>query len=132
MVIRAALAMSAFAGLVDCGGDETVAAYGGAGQIWKLNEIDGQAYQAHATMTFNEPGEISGDAPCNRYFGEQSAPYPWFKVEQLGSTKRACPELEQEQTFFQALTEMSLSEVAGDTLILSNDAGREMVFGVSR
>ena len=128
MVMRTALALTAILGLADCGGDETVTSYGGAAAEWRLIQIDGKAFGAKATLSLAEPGKISGEAPCNRYFAEQTAPYPWFKAEQIGATRRACPDLAAENTFLQALGDMTLSEVAGDTLILSNEAGQEMVF----
>jgi len=49
-------------------------------------------------------------------------------ASQIGATKMACPDLAAENLFFAALAEMTLSEVLGDTLLLSNDKGREMVF----
>ncbi len=114
--------------LANCRGDESVARYGGANTDWQLMELDGAPFDARATLRLGEDGEISGEAPCNRYFGTQTAPYPWFKAEKIGATRRACLELDRETTYLTALSEMTLSEVTGDTLILSNDAGREMVF----
>ena len=108
--------------------DETVAGYGALDAEWRLSELDGKDFPATATLRFGEKGEITGNAPCNRYFGQQTAPYPWFSVENIGATRRACPELDQETAYLSALAEMTLSEIAGDTLILSNDAGREMIF----
>ena len=126
--MRPVLVLLALAVLSNCRDDETVAAYGGADAVWELQELDGKSFPPGSTLTFPEPGRIAGTGPCNTFFGEQTAPYPWFKVEKLASTKRACPELDQEQEFFDALSGMTLSEVAGDTLILSNDAGRELLF----
>jgi heat shock protein HslJ len=40
----------------------------------------------------------------------------------------ACPEMVAETAFFEALDDMTLSEASGDTLILSNSDGRQMVF----
>jgi heat shock protein HslJ len=40
----------------------------------------------------------------------------------------ACPDLAAETTFFATLENMTLSEASGDTLILSNPDGRQMVF----
>lgn len=40
----------------------------------------------------------------------------------------ACPDLPLETAFLSALGEMTLAEAVGTTLILSNDAGRKMVF----
>ena len=115
-------------GLGQCGKDETVAGYGGADQVWTLSEIDGTAFAASATLTFPETGQIAGKAPCNSYTGKMDAPYPWFETGPLAATRMACPDLEAETTFFAALDEMSQSEVSGETMILSNEAGREMVF----
>lgn len=126
--MRIILALAAIGGLVECSGDETVTSYGGAASDWLLIEIDGKPFGARATLNLAAAGKISGQAPCNQYFGEQTAPYPWFSAEKIGATRRACPELDQETRFLSALSEMTLSEVAGDTLILSNEAGSQMVF----
>ena len=55
------------------------------------------------------------------------APYPWFETGPILVTRRACPDLEAEGDFLRALESMSQAEVLGSVLILSNDAGREMV-----
>ena len=109
-------------------GDETLAAYGAAQANWRLVEIDGQPFAARATLGFADEGALSGQAPCNAYSGAQSAPYPWFTAENIVTTRMACADLAAETVYFEALAAMTLSEVAGETLILSNDAGREMVF----
>ncbi|MEP2028309.1 MAG: META domain-containing protein [Paracoccaceae bacterium] len=114
--------------LSGCTGDETVAGYGAADRIWVLEELDGSPFPAHATLLFPETGKIAGEAPCNRYSGMMTAPYPWFGATQVVSTRKACPDLEAEAKFFDALSDMTLSEVLGNVMILSNDAGREMVF----
>lgn len=108
--------------------DETVSGYAGTEVTWVLQSIDEAAFAARATLTFPEEGRIAGSAPCNNYFAEQTVPYPWFKAGPIGSTKRACPDLEAETRFFKALGKMTLSEVAGSTLILSNETGGQMVF----
>ena len=126
-MLKSAIIVGLF-GLSQCGKDETVAGYGGAGQVWELTGIDGTAFSATATVTFPEPGKIAGKAPCNSYTGKMDAPYPWFETGPLAATRMACPDLEAETMFFTALGEMSQSEAAGEILILSNEAGREMVF----
>lgn len=114
-----------------CKPDETIAGYGAADRIWVLAELDGEAFTAKATMQFPEPGRIAGDAPCNAYSGAMTAPYPWFEAGQIAVTRRACPDLAAESAFFEALSGMTQSEVSGDTLILSNEDGREMLFKAS-
>lgn len=122
------LLLIALLGLDMCEQDETVAGYGTADQLWQLTELDGAAFAARATLRFPEPGQIAGEAPCNRYSGTMTTPYPWFDAGQVISTRRACPDLEAEDAFLGALSAMTEAEVTGDTLILRNGAGREMVF----
>lgn len=125
MRLAALIALVAMGG---CLADETLTGYGAADRIWVLDSIDGVAFAARAELLFPEEGKITGRGPCNQFFGDQRAPYPWFDVGPLGSTRMACPQLSAETAFFRALESMTLSEVAGDTLILSTEDGREMVF----
>ncbi|MEO9862468.1 MAG: META domain-containing protein [Yoonia sp.] len=116
--------------LTACGPDETISGYAAEGAIYRLDSIDDTDFAATATITFGADGTVGGNGPCNTYSTTQTAPYPWFALDPIASTRRACPDLDAETTFFTALAEMTLSEVGGDVLILSNDAGREMVFQV--
>ena len=111
-----------------CRKDETVAAYGASERVWTLAEIDGEPFNANATLTFPEAGKIAGKAPCNSYSASMAVPYPWFETGPVAATRMACPDLPAETHFFEAMDEMSLSEVLGDTLILSTPEGRKMVF----
>ena len=106
--------------------DETLSGYADAGSIWVLSDLNGAPIRA--TLRLPEAGRVTGQGPCNSYSASQSAPYPWFKLGPIASTRRACPELQQEQAYFSALARMSLSEVSGDVLILSNEAGEKLVF----
>jgi heat shock protein HslJ len=117
--------------LSGCWNDESVGAYGAADRVWILTELDGTPFTQTATLTFPESGTISGIAPCNTYSGEMTAPYPWFEAGNLAVTRMACPDLAAETRFLAALSEMILSEIAGDFLILSTDTGREMLFKAS-
>ncbi|MEP2716761.1 META domain-containing protein [Pseudophaeobacter sp.] len=119
--------VTAAALLIGCT-DETLAGYGAAGKVWHLTLLDDQAFEAKATLTFPETGKLAGEAPCNRYHGNQTAPYPWFEVAALIATRTTCPEQASETAYLQALQQMSEAEVAGNVLILRNEAGREMVF----
>lgn len=127
-MIRLTAAAAAMAGLFSCAGDETLSGYGAADVTWVLATLDRAPFPARATLTFPEDGRLAGDAPCNAYWGAQTAPYPWFAATQITATRRACPDLDAEAAFFEALEAMTLAEVAGNTLLLSNDAGREMLF----
>lgn len=126
-MLRAALALSVVS-LTQCARDETVAAYGAGGRTWSLQSIDGAEFPASATLGFPKAGHVAGQGPCNGFTARQDLPYPWFKVQELASTRMACPDLEAEGTFFAALLAMEQSEVSGDVLILRNEAGHEMLF----
>lgn len=108
--------------------DETIRAYGGAGHVWTLHELDGAPFSADATLTFPEAGFIAGSGPCNSYRATLTAPFPWFGVGPILATKRACTELSAEAAFFDALRRATISEATQDTLRLSNDDGLMMVF----
>lgn len=113
---------------MSCKADETARAYGAGGKTWTLTEIDGQHFDAMATLSFPEAGKIEGRGPCNGFSGTMSVPYPWFKTGPLRATRRACPALGDETRYFTALQDMTLIEVLGDVMILKNEKGREMMF----
>ena len=111
-----------------CGGDETISGHADPNALWVLENLDGSPFPARATLRFPEAGTVAGDGPCNAFRGPQGVPYPWIDIGPLAATRTACPALAAEGAFFAALEAMTLAEVAGDVLILSDDAGREMVF----
>ncbi|SLN22080.1 META domain protein [Falsiruegeria litorea R37] len=117
-----------FLALLQCSSDETIAAYGAAGLSWELQSIDADRFSVPVTLTFPETGRIAGQAPCNAYRAALDAPYPWFELKAFGADTAECPHLVEEGTYFAALLSMTQSEVSGNTLILRNDAGNEMVF----
>lgn len=126
--MRGLLTLPLIVSLLNCSGDETLSGHGAADRTWQLTEIDGTTFDARATITFPEEGKIVGEAPCNRYFAAQLQPYPWFEAAEIGTTRRACPDLARETAFLDALGAMTLAEVTETTLILSTPEGREMVF----
>lgn len=114
--------------LTGCFGDETLNAYGAAGKTWKLVELRGAAFPARANIVFPEPGQMAGQGPCNRFSAAQNVPYPWFEAGPIAATRRACPALADETAFFTALSAARQVEVAGDTLILSDEDSVLLVF----
>lgn len=123
--IAALIPLSLVAG---CFADETLRGYGAADKTWMLTEARDFASNPDITLTFPETGRIAGQAPCNSYFATMDVPYPWFETGLIAATKRACPDLGTEAAFFNALEAATLSEVLGNTLILSDDDGMLMVF----
>ena len=110
-----------------CESDESLAAYGAQGE-WQLTQINEQTFEAKATISFSANGEVAGSAPCNSYRAQQTAPYPWFALTPIMATKRVCADLAAEQEYLAALRDMTLAEVSGDVLILSNDTGGSLLF----
>jgi len=111
-----------------CQKDETVHAYGAADRVWDLVEINEKPFTAKAELRFPEAGRIAGTAPCNSYSASMQVPYPWFETGPIISTRKACKDLQAEGTYLTKLGEMTLSEVLGDILILSDEDGQTMVF----
>jgi len=127
-MMRLALILAALLSQSACFDDETLRAYGAADKVWRVTELNNAPFNAIATLTFPEAGRIAGQAPCNAYFAEMSVPYPWFEAGPIGASKRACPDLAAEGAFFDALRSATLSEVLGNTMVLSTDAGPLLVF----
>jgi len=105
-----------------------VRAYSAADRIWTLVEINGQPFDANATLTFPGNNTIAGKASCNQYFASMTVPYPWFKVGPIRATKMACADLQKEAEYLKSLQQVTLSEVLGNVLILSTSEGQNMAF----
>ncbi|MCI2395839.1 META domain-containing protein [Aliiroseovarius sediminis] len=112
--------------------DETISGFADRKAVWKLLELDRKPFDADATIAFPKPGKIVGQAPCNSYSSEQKAPYPWFEIGPITATRMTCPAQAEETRYFNALTKMRQIEVQGDMMIMSNEAGRQMVFLAQR
>jgi heat shock protein HslJ len=108
--------------LAGCLRDESVTGY--AAGIWELETDEA----VRITLDLTARGRISGHGPCNSYSAPQTAPYPWFEPGPLASTRAICPDLAAEQRFLAALSGMTLAEVSGPVLILSNDTGDRLEF----
>lgn len=108
--------------LAGCLRDESVTGY--AAGIWELETDEA----VRITLDLTARGRISGHGPCNSYSAPQTAPYPWFEPGPLASTRAICPDLAAEQRFLAALSGMTLAEVSGPVLILSNDMSDTLEF----
>ncbi|GAA6180246.1 MULTISPECIES: META domain-containing protein [unclassified Shimia] len=119
-------------GLASCGPTETVTQYGGDAYNWRLTELDGTSVDYDATLELSDGGNVDGAGPCNGFSGSQSKPYPWIAIQIDFVQEVYCSDIDDEELYLAALLEMTLVEVSGATMVLSNDAGREMVFsGIS-
>ena len=74
---------------------------------------------------------VSGQGPCNRYFGSITHPDADSNSIQVGpiaSTKMACPHLSTEHRYFQDLQHVSMVTVVPDGLILKTRDQTKLVF----
>lgn len=126
VLIRAAFVLATLLG--GCVSDETLTRYAPADTVFELVSLDGISFRETATLDISKPGWIRGRAPCNTYTASQTAPYPWFEIGPIATTKRACPAQVSETNFFEALGQMTIAEFGNGLLILTNTDGREMVF----
>ncbi len=115
------------AALPACAAD-SVTGYADLTSIYRLESIDGQPFRETATIAFPEPGRIAGQAPCNRWFGALAEPYPAFGPGPIGATRMACPDLDAEQAFFDALAAMTTASAEDGVLTLTGADGGVMVF----
>lgn len=127
-LILPALAIAALIAWFAMAHDQNGTPYDSPDQVWTLTTLDGAPFAASATLSFPEAGKFVGKAPCNRYFGTLIGSYPAFSPENVGATRMACPDLEAETTFFEALSVMTTAEMTGTTLTLSGPDGRSMAF----
>jgi heat shock protein HslJ len=79
------------------------------------------------SIQFSPDGHFHATAGCNRLFGRQERVYPDFKLGPIGSTRMGCT-TSAEQVFTSALATMTKARREDKQLILSNNAGREMLF----
>lgn len=123
------LTLAVTLGLAACDPTETVTKYGGADYLWQLVEIDGTPVDYKAELMFGPHGSVNGESPCNTFSAIQSKPYPWIEIKIDVVEQIYCPDIDDEAAFFAALQDMSLVEVSGPNMVLSNDkTGRQMVF----
>ena len=74
---------------------------------------------------------VSGQGPCNRYFGSITHADTGSNSIQVGpiaSTKMACPHLSAEHRYFQDLQRVSMVTVVPDGLILTTSDQTKLVF----
>ena len=102
-----------------------------AGTTWQLRSLEGQPValgKRQPTLNFsNLNGRVAGNAGCNRY----SAAFTLagdgnIDIPRPVATKMACPELDTEQAFFEALEGTSTYEFAGEMLVFRDAAGADI------
>jgi len=115
--------------LTACDPSETLTKYGGGDYAWRLVEVDRQPVNFPNEISFGAHGSVNGKGPCSQFSASQWAPYPWFEFKDVsGLRQETCAMTAQEDKYFADLAEMQIVEISGPNMVLSNEAGREMVF----
>ena len=103
------------------------------GTAWTLEDLAGVplAKGQQATLAFPEPGKVSGNGSCNRFFGAIEVSGQSISFSALASTRMACAEPigKQETAYLKALQDAERFEVSGDTLsIYAKDLEKPLRF----
>lgn len=85
---------------------------------YRLLEIDGRLWAGSATAKIATNGAISGQGPCNRFFGTSRAALPALDYSAIASTRRACVIEGGEGQFLTALAAVREASVQGDRLVM--------------
>jgi len=89
---------------------------------WQLQSMMGKEVNENITLSFKQ-GKISGKSFCNNYFSECTIKGKKLKVEAVGATKRACPDLEKEKMYFNLLIQVQSYKMKDGQLYLEADKG---------
>ena len=98
------------------------------GTAWTVIEMNGEATpaDAEATLDFAE-GQVSGIAFCNRFFGPYEEDGTTLSFGMLGSTMMACPDMEYEGEYLEALGTATGYRVEADYLVLTDADGNALL-----
>lgn len=102
------------------------------GTEWHLVQLRGNDVKFSAAtfnLTFAADGSLSGIGACNRF----TAPYTTTEkrgidIGTIASTRRLCPDIEEEQTLFRELDDAAFYEIDGPMLLLLNDGEIRAIF----
>ncbi len=100
-----------------------------AGVDWHLVGLEGQEVEWTASLRF-DGDKVSGKAPCNRWFGTNSAALPAIAIQAIGATKMACDHLDAEDAYFETLQAMQRVELDQGHLFLIGPEGRIVEFAL--
>ena len=91
------------------------------GTAWTVIEMNGEATpsDAEATLDFAE-GQVSGIAFCNRFFGPYEQDGTALSFGMLGSTMMACPDMEHEGEYLEALAMVAGYHMDENDLVLTS------------
>lgn len=95
------------------------------GTEWQLVQLGGREKHAEGdsyTLLFHNDGTLTGAGDCNRLTATYTVTAARaLKIENLGSTRRLCPDFETENAYYDMLESVTHYEMdAQNMLLLSN------------
>ena len=106
------------------------------GNTWQLVKIMGQEVTPDGeryTLTFTDEGRFSGVGACNRLMGDyEAAADGKLTIGYPASTRMLCPDPQNENLYFQVVSEAAAYEIDGDTLMLLTDGEVRAVFVLAK
>ena len=95
------------------------------GTSWQLIQIMGSDIKAEGesyTLQLHDDGTVSGQGDCNLLTANYTTNSKRaLHIDQIGSTRRLCPNTEMEQAYFEMLDKVTHYEMDRDMMILLSD-----------
>lgn len=92
------------------------------GTSWQLIQIMGNDVKAEGesyTLELHDDGTVSGQGDCNHLTAIfKTTDKRALQIDQLGATRRMCPNAEAEQAYFEMLDKVTHYEMDRDMMIL--------------
>lgn len=88
-------------------------------QVWQVVLVDGKEPGWTATLNLSEPGQLFGQAPCNRYSAPLTQEGRSFRLGNLAATRMACPQLQAEDRFLGLLRLIEAADHRARLLLLT-------------
>ena len=100
---------------------------------WKVLKLKGLDQIASApTLVFQEKdNKLSGFAGCNNYFSTFNLSGNEIRFDKTGSTRKLCPDMSVEDTFFKLLPEVARYEVVKKELYLYDKNDEVLILAMS-
>lgn len=100
---------------------------------WKAVTLSGEAVlvkegarETHLVLKQSD-SQVKGFSGCNNFFGAYTVEQDSLRFGPLASTRMACPDLEQETLFLQALSKTTRFLIEGESLTFFNEEGAEIL-----
>ena len=85
---------------------------------WKIIKINGEEISSSATLEIDSEARISGNAGCNRFFGQSELKQNRLRVVNMGMTQMSCRDMNTERVVSSVLSDWSSVNIDNSQLTL--------------